>query len=313
MSDYASAAFVGLILRQMAAAGIALPADLQVGAAPGGPPQVTLDLKRRLLAHACGIAGPAFVIDVGQGIHAVPNDPTLDVLRRAGDPAGLLDRWARLEKYHHSHHRVDVLQIGEGIAHLRHRSLRGPAPSALESLAVLGLLVALLQAIGCDGLEAYLGDEPAVRQGRAVLTAQPAGPADWQLRWTAVRRDKRILPPPQPGLIDQLYALLDDDPVRPWPIDVAAGAIGLSPRDLQRRLHRQGASYSGILRDARVRRAARAMLDTSGSLAEIGYAAGFADQAHFTREFRRILGASPAEWRRLAAPARQGVSRTACR
>lgn len=289
----------------MAAAGIALPADLQVAMTPGGPPQVTLDLKRRLLAHACAAAGPAFVMEVGQGIHAVPNDPTLDVLRRARDPAGLLDRWARLEKYHHSHHRVEVLRIGEGMAHLRHRSLRGPAPAALESLAVLGLLVALLQAIGCDGLEADLGDAPAQRQGHAVLAVQPAEAADWHLRWAGVRAEARILPPPQPGLIEQLYALLDDDPVRAWPIDVAANAVGLSSRDLQRRLHRQGASYSGILRDARVRRAARAMLDTPGSLAEIGYAAGFADQAHFTREFRRILGASPAEWRRVAAPARQ--------
>jgi AraC-like DNA-binding protein len=309
MSDYASAAFVGLILRQMAAAGIAPPPDLEIAATPGGPPLVTIDLKRRLLAHACAAAGPAFVIGVGQGIHAVPSDPTLDVLRRAGDPASLLDRWARLEKYHHSHHRVQVLQIGEGVAQLRHRSLRGPAPAVLESLAVFGLLVALLQSIGCDDLQADLGDQPAIRQGRAVLTAQVEGPADWHLRWSAVRRDKRILPPPQSGLIEQLYALLDDDPVRPWPIDVAANAVGLSSRDLQRRLHRQGASWSGILRDARVRRAAKAMLDGAmldapASLAEIGYAAGFADQAHFTREFRRILGASPAEWRRVAVPAR---------
>lgn len=305
MSDYASAAFVGLILRRMAAAGVVLPADLQVATTPGGPPQVALDLKRRLLAHACSAAGPAFVIEVGQGIHAIPNDPTLDVLRRAEDPTGLMDRWSRLEKYHHSHHRVDVLQIGGSAARLRHRALRGPAPSVLESLAVLGLLVSLLQAIGCDGIEADIDGLPAVRQGRAVLTAPPAGPADWHLRWTAVRREMRIVPPAQPGLIEQLYTLLDDDPVRPWPIGEAAGAVGLSSRDLQRRLHRQGASYSGILRDARVRRAARAMLETPGSLAEIGYAAGFADQAHFTREFRRILGTSPAEWRRAAAPNRQ--------
>jgi AraC-like DNA-binding protein len=191
------------------------------------------------------------------------------------------------------------------MAQLRHRSLRGPAPAPLESLAVLGLLVALLQAIGCDGLEVDLGNAPALRQGRAVLTALPSAPADWSLRWQSMQTETRILPQAQPGLVEQLYALLDDDPVRAWPIDVAAGAIGLSSRDLQRRLQRQGVSYSGILRDARVRRAARAMLDGAmleapTSLAEIGYAAGFADQAHFTREFRRILGASPAEWRRVA-------------
>jgi AraC-like DNA-binding protein len=305
MTDYASAAFVGLILRRMAAAGIAVPPDLQVSATPGGPPQVTLDLKRRLLVHACATAGPAFVLEVGQGIHAIASDPTLDVLRRAATPAALFDRWSRLEKYHHSHHRVEVLQLGEGMARLQHRALHGPAPAVLESLAVFGLLVALLQAIGCDGIEADLGDAPAMRQGQAVLAMLPSDVSVWDLRWEGVRVEKRILPPPQPGLIEQLYALLDDDPVQTWPIDVAARAIGLSTRDLQRRLHRQGASYSGILRDARVRRAARAMLDAPTSLAEIGYAAGFADQAHFTREFRRILGASPAEWRRVAAPNRQ--------
>lgn len=312
MSDYASAAFVGLILRQMAAAGIAPPADLQIAATPGGPPLVTLDLKRRLLAHACQMAGPAFVLTVGQGIHAVPNDPTLDVLRRAGDPAALLDRWSRLEKYHHSHHRVEVLQIDEGGARLRHRSLRGPAPAALESLAVLGLLVALLQAIGCEEIAADLDGGPAVRDGRAILAAQPLNAAEWTLRWNGLRTEKRIVPPPpQPGLIEQLYTLLDDDPVRPWPISVMADALGLSTRDLQRRLQREGASYSGILRDARVRRAARAMLDKPTSLAEIGYATGFADQAHFTREFRRILGASPAEWRRATRPKAERPAATA--
>ncbi|MFN3400774.1 MAG: hypothetical protein ACK4Z4_10590, partial [Ferrovibrio sp.] len=239
MSDYASAAFVGLILRRMAAAGITLPSDLQMATTPGGPPLVTLDLKRRLLAHACAMAGPAFVIEVGQGIHAIPSDPTLDVLRRASDPAGLLDRWGRLEKYHHSHHRVEVLQVDEGGARLRHRSLRGPAPAALESLAVLGLLVALLQAIGCDGIEADLDGEAALRQGHGVLTALPSGPVDWHLRWESAQAGRRVPPPPPPGLIEQLYALLDDDPVRPGPINQAAGAVGLSTRDLQRRLQRQ--------------------------------------------------------------------------
>lgn len=310
MSDHSSAAFVGLIMRQMAVAGIAVPPGLP---SPGGPPTVSLATKRQLLAHACSVAGPAFILQVGQGIHAIPSDPTLDALRRAADPADLLQRWIRLEKYHHSHHRIRVISSDPGSMTLRHVSLQQRPPGTLEDLAVLGLLAALLQAIGCGGLDIDLagtGDPlPALRDDRIVLVGEgvPEGStAEWHLRWSAVRPENRILPPrAQPGLTDSLYALFDDDPVRPWPIAQAAAALGMSSRQMQRQLRLGGASYSGILRDARVRRAARAMLDTSASLAEIGYAAGFADQAHFTREFRRILGASPADWRRNAVPARQ--------
>ncbi|MFN4277624.1 MAG: helix-turn-helix transcriptional regulator [Ferrovibrio sp.] len=310
MSDYASAAFVGLILRQMAVAGIPVPQELSPGPPPGGPPVASLDLKRQLLAHACTVAGPGFVLQVGQGIHAVPSDPTLDALRRAVDAADLLDRWRRLEKYHHSHHRVRVLRAGEREIRLSHVSLRTTPPGALENLAVLGLLAALLQAIGCSGLDIDLGHAsdcvPAMRDGRVVLAqgidALPT--ADWCISWRDLCREDRIQPPQvQPSLLDRLYALFDDDPMRPWPIAQAAAALAMSSRQLQRQLRVAGASYSGILRDARVRRSARMMLETPASLAEIGYAAGFADQAHFTREFRRILGASPAEWRRLVTGA----------
>ncbi len=295
----------------MAVAGIGPPADLRDRIGPGGPVTVSPDVKRRLLDHACRIAGPGFVLQVGQGIHAVPSDPTLDVLRRATDPAALLDRWSRLEKYHHSHHRVQLVQIGKGCARLRHRSLRGAPPHPLESLAVLGLLVALLQAIGCVGVDVDLAgggpDIPAMRDGRAQLPALPGEADEWVIRWAALRAENRIQPlPVAADLIERLYQLFDDDPVRHWPIAMAACKVGMSTRGLQRRLNILGVSYSGILRDARVRRAARAMLDAPASLAEIGYAAGFADQAHFTREFRRILGASPAEWRRQVASTSPG-------
>lgn len=307
MSDYASAAFVSLILRQMAVAGIPVPQELSSGPSPGGPPVASLDLKRQLLAHACAAAGPGFVLQVGQGIHAVPSDPTLDALRRATDAADLLDRWCRLEKYHHSHHRVRVMQAGEREMRLSHVSLRMTPPGALENLAVLGLLAALLQAIGCSGLDIDLGHAmdtvPAMRDGRVVLGEgiDALSTADWRVSWRDLRGEDRIQPPQiQPSLTERLYVLFDDDPVRHWPIAQAAAAMAMSSRQLQRQLRVSGASYSGILRDARVRRSARMMLETPAGLAEIGYAAGFADQAHFTREFRRILGASPAEWRRVA-------------
>lgn len=94
----------------------------------------------------------------------------------------------RLERYVHSRHRCEVVQIGAGWAQLRHRSLSGAAaPLPAEDLVVLGVLAALLEGIGLlqvqvavDGAAAYpqpdaTGLERAVRCGST---------ARWQFRWT---------------------------------------------------------------------------------------------------------------------------------
>jgi transcriptional regulator GlxA family with amidase domain len=51
----------------------------------------------------------------------------------------------------------------------------------------------------------------------------------------------------------------------------------------------------------RVERAQGLMLSTSKPLSEIASECGLADQAHLTRLFRRIVGDSPAAWRRARA------------
>lgn len=50
--------------------------------------------------------------------------------------------------------------------------------------------------------------------------------------------------------------------------------------------------------DARVRRAQALLLNSHHSLAQISEATGFADAVHFGRTFKRIVGSSPAAWRR---------------
>jgi transcriptional regulator GlxA family with amidase domain len=51
----------------------------------------------------------------------------------------------------------------------------------------------------------------------------------------------------------------------------------------------------------RVERAQGLMLSTERSLSDIAAECGLADQAHLTRLFRRIVGESPAAWRRARA------------
>jgi AraC family transcriptional regulator len=53
----------------------------------------------------------------------------------------------------------------------------------------------------------------------------------------------------------------------------------------------------------RMHRAQRLMLSTDLPLCEIAGECGLADQAHLSRLFRRVVGATPASWRRVAREA----------
>jgi AraC family transcriptional regulator len=54
----------------------------------------------------------------------------------------------------------------------------------------------------------------------------------------------------------------------------------------------------------RMERAQRLMLSTDKALSDIAAECGMADQAHFTRLFRRLVGESPGAWRRARAEPR---------
>jgi AraC-like DNA-binding protein len=87
--------------------------------------------------------------------------------------------------------------------------------------------------------------------------------------------------------------------------DVAgiAQALGVSTRGLERRYRRHaGIPPKLALRIERFRRA-RAVLDDQPRtpLATVAFRCGYADQAHFTRDFTELAGETPARWR--AGPA----------
>lgn len=65
-----------------------------------------------------------------------------------------------------------------------------------------------------------------------------------------------------------------------------------------------GCSIGEYLRRKRLEAAAAALASEGASIAGIAFAAGFSDQAHFTRAFRAHAGLPPGRFRRLAAGAR---------
>lgn len=61
---------------------------------------------------------------------------------------------------------------------------------------------------------------------------------------------------------------------------------------------RFGCSPAVYVRQHRIRRAQRMMLESGEALALISLACGFCDEAHFSRTFHRLIGVSPAKWRK---------------
>lgn len=87
---------------------------------------------------------------------------------------------------------------------------------------------------------------------------------------------------------------------RPAPprVSVLAESVGLSERQLRRRLHAAVGygphTLESIMRFERARRMARQGLQP-GRLAELALTAGYSDQSHLTREVRRFAGTTPGE------------------
>ena len=59
-----------------------------------------------------------------------------------------------------------------------------------------------------------------------------------------------------------------------------------------------GSTVCGYIRRRRVERAKQLMLQSKEPLSQIALACGFADQAHYCRVFRNVVGFSPSAWRR---------------
>lgn len=202
-------------------------------------------------------------------------------------PGVVLERWR-----HHSVQAGRTIILPDGCRDLiLHVDARGTARWMVSPLAQ--------QAYGVEGFagEDWLGyrlqpgtalDAPALL--RAVQSLPPHGdPQRLEQQVLAAlgdcaRRDAR--------LEEALAALAQAASVQ-----AAAHALGVSERSMERLLRAgtgQPPRYWRAL--ARVRRAARA-LASPDPLAAIAADAGYADQAHFSRECRRWLGLAPARLR----------------
>ena len=309
MSEFASAAMIRVLAQGMRDLGL----DPGHHAPIGAHARVELTLKRRLVGSALQQGGMACLPLLGRGLHRLSHEPTHHALVSASSALDLFKRWQRLERYIHSQHRCDLLDANAQTARLRHVALAGAAPPLpAEDLLVLGVLAALLEALGLQAVRVYLGRVPAFPepdvQGLERVISR-AETSIWDFKWSgtvssAGATSQGSSLPATLGA-DQawsecacvVYARLMSDLTRPPSLLALADSLHVSSRTLQRDFGRSGLTYSHLLAQARCRTGAWRLLHTPWSVAEIGFLSGYSDQAHFTRELQRRVGMTPAVYR----------------
>ncbi|MFT3923932.1 MAG: AraC family transcriptional regulator ligand-binding domain-containing protein [Myxococcales bacterium] len=91
--------------------------------------------------------------------------------------------------------------------------------------------------------------------------------------------------------------------------DSVSRELGLSPRSLRRRLTDEGHSLTGLLEEARCRRARDELSICDESIDAIAERLGYADTSSFHRAFKRWTGQTPFDFRRSARQARSAEAR----
>lgn len=254
--------------------------------------------KLTLLSAFADRHGPSAVLRIGQYLDLAEESPVMAVLVRSNVPMVLAEKWMRLERYYHSSHRT---RIDTGTPHrwqCRRESKSDPA-SAAENLLIAGVLFGLLDRIGAKDCRLSLGSVE-LDPGEIADAKFDCDGQHFSIRWSSDPAARAEDSSDTGDVNDRLADLLAGDIGRNWRLGDAARALALSDRSLQRRLGEVGRSFSSVLRRARMREATYLLTETSTPLAEIGYCCGYADQAHFQRDFRRVTNMTPRSFRDVA-------------
>jgi AraC-like DNA-binding protein len=197
---------------------------------------------------------------------------------------------------------IDVVAVGDevtlaGPATRSHTLQLAPGTLTVGVRFRTGTAPSLLGASAAEFRDHDLALDDVWGGAGAALAARVAEPAGWRARLEVLVDGlidrvgaARAIDPVGPGMA----ALLAAEPRRPLP--QLAEAVGLSERQLRRRVE-EAVGYpprtlARVLRFQRFLRAARASADRS--LARLAIEAGYADQAHLTRESRDLAGLPPA-------------------
>ncbi len=322
--DFAKASIVDLIVRQFKQTH---PELIPAGGDLIDPVRhatVSGSFKKGILKHALRKAGPKALLSVGQGIGGVTYDPLWRAAIRTPNPAVLFDKWRRFERFGHSRNRLRITHIGEAQVSFQRYGIDGGTPGTPENFLICGLIAALLEEIGCTGLQCDMPGRDdrkhRIRQNGEFLVLEDSGVLltdSWTVQWkgfsppagnteTAAELPRLDFPLPSGSAVtielEAIIRLLLFDPARSWKVGELASHTGMSKRTLQRKHDRVGLCFTRITRLVRLHEACRLLEFQDVPITEIGFCSGFSDSAHFSREFRASMGMSPREYRHCLRP-----------
>lgn len=318
--EFAAASLVNLIEAWLRRAAPGATGDVQVDALREG--QVAPEVKRSLLARVVRVSGPFAPVEVGGMLNHIAYHPIWAAALRSATPDVLFDKWGRFERFGHSTNRLVITRPREGIALCRRTAVNGVTPKDPENLFICGLVIALLEGIGCRDVACHMGRADG---GEWCLRAraQFAFPGSvealdtrcWRLSWADIAPAPRddlgpvCLPviagaPAERRTLRRVATLLASDPARRWRLDELGLETRLSVRTLQRRLSGSGFPLSRLTRLIRVQEACRLLSAEELSVTAVGFCAGYSDSAHLSRDFRETMGMSPSTYRRLQVKVR---------
>ncbi len=278
--------------------------------------------KRDLLNQICQAAGAGVLLEVGQGVRQGDYDPIWQAALKALNPQHLMQGWQRLEAYAHSTNRLKLLSLDDHCARFERYAVNASAPpSKAENLLICGIVIALLEEIGCHGLRCRMplksGEEYTIYAKGVASTpdrdAETLETSEWTIEWREFREKQPAgdaaddvayfdMPPDCNSVTKRIFAaavhLLKSDFVRQWKVSELARELGLSTRGFQRHLQSTNLNFSRLIRYLRVREACRLIEAGTETFSVVGFCAGFSDSAHFSRDFRASLGMTPTDFKK---------------
>lgn len=97
----------------------------------------------------------------------------------------------------------------------------------------------------------------------------------------------------------ELRKELYKNPEAKWSIALAADRLYISGAHFQELYKKAfGISFGSDVIKSRIEAATELLLYTDMSLTEIGYKCGYESSVHFSRQFSKLMGISPSEWRK---------------
>jgi AraC-like DNA-binding protein len=141
------------------------------------------------------------------------------------------------------------------------------------------------------------GDDLAARV-RAAMTPDPDDASSQAAAREAVEQALRpLLPVDEEGLLVNAVVEHVESSPELLRVDELCAHFDLSERTLQRLLHKRiGLGPKWLIRRRRLQEAADRLRSSDAELAGIAAELGYADQAHFTRDFRKATGLTPGEF-----------------